>query len=214
MFGKQLLKNLEDICVEPGWLRKSFRARVRVEAGIADGQRQRARRQSRFAKALTRFLREMAEQGMQRFGVIRVFPKGMIVRNGFWLGVDNEFVGIAAPRFTIERIAPLAKDFFEFFGRDCSELIHGFDAKRSQRPFRDFADAWNFPHRKRRKKSRFLARRNPYQATRLRLVRGYFRDEPRRSQPRRTGKLRRARNGAEKFVGCSQRRPVQSFRSR
>ena len=92
----------------------------------------------------------MAEQGVQRFRIVRILTKRVIMRNGFWLGVDDEFVGIAASRFAIERIAPLAKNLFEFFRRYCGKLVHSFDAKRAQRPFGDFADTWNFSYRKRR----------------------------------------------------------------
>ena len=74
---------------------------MRVEPRIADRQCQRARRQACLAKTFARFLREVAEQGVQCVRVVRVFAKRVIVRNGFWFGVDDEFVGIAATRLAI-----------------------------------------------------------------------------------------------------------------
>ena len=38
MLGKQHLKNAKDIGIQPRWLRKSFRPRVGVKPGVANGQ--------------------------------------------------------------------------------------------------------------------------------------------------------------------------------
>src|SRR6185437_1504049 len=117
------------------------------------------------------FLREMAEQGVERVRVVRVFSKRVIVRDGFWFGVDDELVGIAASRLAIERIAPLAENFFKLVLWNRSQLIHCLDTECSQCALRDFADSWNLPHRKRRKKPRFLARGYPHKTARLGLIR-------------------------------------------
>ena len=57
----------------------------------------------------------MAEQGFHFRDVGGVFAESVIVGNGFGFGIDQEFVGVAAAGFAIERGAPLAKDFFQFF---------------------------------------------------------------------------------------------------
>src|SRR5277367_3707234 len=214
MLSKKFLKHPKNVGVQLRGLGKRVRAGVGIETGITNCQSQSTRRQSRFAQTFARLLREIAEQGVQRFGIVRVLAKRVIVRDGLWLRVDDEFVGIASSRLAIERVAPLAKNFFEFFRRDCGELVHSLDTERSQRPFSDFADARNFPHRKRRKKSRFLPRRNPHESTRLRLIRSYFGDESRRREPSRTRKVRCARDGAKKSVCSGKRRSMQPLRAR
>ena len=50
VLSKKFLKHAKNIGIELRRLGKSFRARVRVESGVANRQRERARRQSRFAQ--------------------------------------------------------------------------------------------------------------------------------------------------------------------
>src|SRR5271170_3964042 len=161
MLRKQRLKHAEDVRIEPRRLRKSFRARMRIKACVANSQSERARRKPSFAKPFACFLRKMAEKRVQRFVVVRILSKRMIVRNGFWLGINHKFVGIAAARLAVKRVAPSAKNLFEFFRRNRSELLHGLDAERLWCALSDFANARNLAHRQRRKKPRFLPGRNP-----------------------------------------------------
>ncbi len=49
---------------------------------------------------------------MERGEIVRVFAEGVVVRDGFGLGVDDEFVGIAAACLAIERRTPLTKNIF------------------------------------------------------------------------------------------------------
>src|ERR1700722_5249386 len=81
VLAKETLKDRENVAVEKRGLGKRLRSRVGVEARVANGQRHCARCQSRFAQALARFLRKVAEHGHQHLGVVRVFAKGMIVRD-------------------------------------------------------------------------------------------------------------------------------------
>ena len=97
-----------------------------------------------FAEALAGFLGEVAEQCFHSGNVGSVFAEGVIVGDGFGLGVDEEFVGVASAGFAIERGAPLAKDFFEFFLGVGGELPDGFDAKGTQGAFGNLADPRNF----------------------------------------------------------------------
>src|SRR6266852_8622996 len=110
VLAEQILENSEDVGIELRGLAERFRARVSVETCVTDSQSQRARGQARFTQALASFLRKMAEHSGKRCGVIRIFAKRVIVRNGFGLGIDQKFVGIAAARFAIERVAPLAEN--------------------------------------------------------------------------------------------------------
>src|SRR5260370_6252423 len=153
----------------------------------------------------------MAEQRGERRVVVGVFAKSMIVRNGFRLCIDNEFVGIAAARFAVQRGAPLTENFFKLFQWLRRKLFHCFDAERTQRAFGNFTDAGNLAHRERREKARFASRRDPQQAARLGLVRSDFGDEARRGKSAGTRKTCGARDGAQEFVGRGERRPVQAL---
>src|SRR6266571_71618 len=134
---------------------------MRLEAGVTDRQSKRARGEARFAKAFASFLRKMAEHRGQRVGIVRVFAEGVVVRNGFRLGIDHKFVGIAAARFAVKRSAPLAENLFELFLRNGGDLLDRLDAERA---LRDFADAGNLSNRKGSEEALLAARRNPHEA--------------------------------------------------
>src|SRR5260370_413635 len=75
----------------------------------------------------------MTEHRGERRVVVGVFAEGMIVRNGFRLCIDNEFVGIAAARFAVQRGAPLTENFFKLIQWLRRQLFHCFDAQRALR---------------------------------------------------------------------------------
>ena len=110
------------------------------------------------------------------------------MRDGFGFSVDEKFVGIAAARFAIERGAPLAKDFFEFFLMVGGELLDGFDAEGAESAFGDFADAWNFANWQRGEKASFHTGSNPHEAARLCLIGGDLGDKARGGESAGTGK--------------------------
>src|SRR6266850_2535318 len=83
----------------------------------------------------------MAEHCAQCVRILRVFAERVIMRNRFRLRVNHEFIGIAAARFAIQRRSPLAENRFQFFLRNSSNLLHGFDAHRPQRPAAVHANA-------------------------------------------------------------------------
>src|SRR6266404_6038362 len=101
VLAEKLLEYGENIGVELRWLAKCFGARVRVKAGVTNGESERARGEACFAQTLARLLRKMAQHRGERNCVIRVFAERVIVRNGFRFGVDHEFVGIAAARLAV-----------------------------------------------------------------------------------------------------------------
>ena len=70
----------------------------------------------------------MAERRCHFVQIVRVFSKRVVVRNGFGLGIDHEFVRVASARFAVERLAPLPENPFELFLRNRSKLLDGFDA--------------------------------------------------------------------------------------
>ena len=117
---------------------------MRFESGVPNRQRERSRGETGFAQALAGFLRKMAQHCGECNGVVRIFAEGVVVRNRFGFGVNYEFVGVPATRFTIQRGAPLPENFIEFFEGLCRKLLHRFDAEGSQRTLRHFANAGNF----------------------------------------------------------------------
>ncbi len=137
----------------------------------------------------------------------------MILRDGFRLCVDDEFVGIAAARFAKKGGAPLAKDSLELFLGNGGELLDGFDGECAQGALRDFADAGNFSHGKRREEASFLAGRDPEEPARLGLVGGDFRDQARRGEAAGARKARRPRDGAQEFIGGGEGRAMQALRA-
>jgi len=211
VFVKKRAKNALNVLVEVQRLRAGARARVGVKTGVANGQRERTRGEAGFAKALARFLRKMAEHGKERGEIVRVFAEGVIVRNGFWFGVDDEFVRIAAARFAVKRRSPPAENLFKFFRGMFGELRDGFDAERAKGAFGDFADAGNFAHRKRRQKLCFLAGSNPDEAARFSLIAGDFCGEAGGGEAAGAGKAGFARNGAKQFVRGGERRAVHAL---
>src|SRR6266481_1085888 len=213
MRSKEFLKHGKNVGIEPRGLRQCFGARVRLEPGVANRQRKRPRRKSGFAQALACFLREVTEHGGQRISIVRILAESVIVGDGFRLGVDHKFVGIAAARFPIERRSPLAENAFQFFLRHGRDLLDRFDAEGAERAFRDFTDARNFSYRQCRKESLFAPRGNPDQATRFGLVGGDFGDQARCGKSTGAGKRGRLRDRTEQLVGCGQRRAVQSLGS-
>src|SRR5882762_4576471 len=98
---KEFLDRGKNVRIELGRFTKRLRARVGVEAGVANREREGARGQTRFAQALAGLLRKVTEHCGERDRVVRVFTESVIVRNGFRLGVDYKFVGIAAARFAV-----------------------------------------------------------------------------------------------------------------
>ena len=133
------------------------------------------------------------------------------MRNGFGLGIDEKFVGVLPTRFAIERRAPLAETFFQFFDGHFGELPDAVDAQRVQTRFGDFADPGNFSNGKRREKFFLGARRNPDQSARLGLFGSYFCDQSRGRESGGTRKLRGAPDFLDQFVGGGERRAVHAF---
>ena len=87
---------------------------------------------ARVAQALGCFLAEVAERGVQLLGVVRVLAERLIVRKGFCFGVHEEFVGVDAARFAIERRAPPAERFFQSLERQGLQLRNRFDSESLQ----------------------------------------------------------------------------------
>src|SRR6267378_1126637 len=112
VLAEKILENGEDVGVKLRGVAERFRARVRIEASVANRESKRARGETRFAQAFAGFLRKVTEHRGEGVVVVGVFAEGVIVGNGFGLGVDYEFVGIAAARFAIKRGAPLAENLF------------------------------------------------------------------------------------------------------
>src|SRR5882762_1575442 len=112
---KKFLEHGKNVRIELGRFTKRLRACVRIEASVTNRERKGARGQACFAKALAGLLRKVTEHCGESDRVVRVFSESVIVRNGFWLGIDHEFVGITTARFAVQRGAPLAEDFFKLF---------------------------------------------------------------------------------------------------
>ena len=115
MLSKEFLEHGIDVAVQLRWCGERLGARMRFESGVTDGQRERPRREPCFAQPFAGFLREVAEHRRHFVQIRRVFAERVIVRNGFRLRVNYEFVGIAATRLAVERLAPLAKNLFQSF---------------------------------------------------------------------------------------------------
>jgi len=153
----------------------------------------------------------MAEHGFHFGGARGVFAEGVIVGDGFWLGVDEEFVGIPAAGFAIEGCAPLAKDFFEFFLGVGGKLFDSFDAEGAKGAFGDFADAGNFADGKRGEEARFHAGGDPDEAAGFALVGGDLGSEACGGETGGAGKSRLFGDGAKEFVGSGEGRAVEAF---
>src|SRR5258708_26193652 len=79
MDSKKFLEHRKNVGIQPRGFSEGFGARVGLESGIANCQRERSRGQAGFAQALACFLRKMAEHGRKGFDVAGVFAAGMIV---------------------------------------------------------------------------------------------------------------------------------------
>src|SRR6266480_441593 len=152
----------------------------------------------------------MAEHRGHRVLIVRVFAERVIVRNRFRLGINHEFVGIAAACFAVKRRPPLAKNLLQFFLRKGGDLLDRFNSQHSERALGDFANAGNLSNRKWRKKPFFTAGCNPEQTVRFGLIRRNFRYQPRPSQSAGTRQRRRACDGSKQLVGGGERWPVQA----
>src|ERR1700739_3810235 len=128
-------------------LLQALRSSISLEARVADAESQRAREQSCLAQTLARLLREMAQERLHLRNIPGVFPECMIVGNGFRLGVDQEFIGVARAGFAKEGRAPLSEYFFQLFLLVRGELLDGFDSQRAQGPFCNFTNPGNFSDR-------------------------------------------------------------------
>src|SRR5882762_6579451 len=111
--AKEFLKHSEDICVETCGLAERLGSRMRFETCVAKGRCEGSCGKAGFAEALAGLLRKMAEHRGQRDGILGVFAKGVVVRDGLRLRIDHEFVGIAASRFAIQRRSPLPENRFQ-----------------------------------------------------------------------------------------------------
>ena len=111
----------------------------------------------------------------------------------------------------IERSAPAAESFFQFFERNCLQLADRFDAERLQSGFGDFADAGNSAHGERREKCASLPGGNPDEAARLGLIARDFCDEARGAKPAGARQARGRGDFEQKFVSGGERRSVQAF---
>src|ERR1041385_7931088 len=103
MLPKQRNKNSECVGIKLHWIIQRLGSSVSIEPSIANGQRQSPRRQSRLSQSLARVLRNMAAHRLHRLRIVGVFAKSMVLRDRFGLGIHNEFIRIAAPRFAIDR---------------------------------------------------------------------------------------------------------------
>ena len=130
------------------------------------------------AETLRCFLREVAQSGFEERSIVCIGSKSLVVRDRFWFGVDEKFVGVDSVRFAKKSGAPASKRFFEAFERNLLQLANRFDAERLQSSFCNFADTGNSAHRERREKRRFASRRNPNEAAWFGLVARYFCNEP------------------------------------
>src|SRR5438552_11050453 len=211
MNSKKFLKHGKNVRIKPRRFAQGFGTCVGVKASVANGQRERARGETGFAQSFAGFLREMAEHGGQSVHVVGVFAKRVIVRDRFWLGVNDKLVGIAAARLAVQRRSPLAENAFQFFLRHGRNLFDGFDAEGAKRAFRNFADAGNFSHWQLCKKALLAACGNPHKAARLGLIRSDLGNEARRSEPAGTGQRSIARDLPQQVVRGGERRSVQSF---
>src|SRR6266581_2482181 len=129
MNAEELLKHGKNVGIEPRWFAQSFGTRVRFETGVTNRQRERLRGEASFAETLASLLRKMTQHRGKSVHVAGIFAKRVIVRDGFRLGVDDKFVGIAAARLAIERRSPLPENAFQFFLRHGRDLLDGFNAE-------------------------------------------------------------------------------------
>jgi len=128
--------------------------------------------------------------------------------------VDQEFIGVAAAGFAVQRVAPLAEDLFQFFLGVRSELLDGFDAQSAEGTLGDFTNAGNFADGERREKERFHSGRDPDEAARLGLFGSHFGDKTCGGKAAGTGKRGGFRDGAEEFVRGGERRAVKALGAR
>ena len=170
MAAEEIEEGAEDVGIEVNGFRKRVGAGMRVEASVANGEGEGASGEASFAEALAGFLREMAEERFHLRDIEGVFAESVILGNGFGLGVDQEFVGIAAAGFAIESGAPLAKDFFEAFLGIGGELLDGLNTECVEGAFGDFADAGNFSDMERSEETCFLTGNDPDEAAGLGLI--------------------------------------------
>src|SRR5438552_1968422 len=208
---KEREKGALNVRVEMHWLGHGARASVRIESGVTNGESKRAGGKARFAQALARFLRKVAEHGMEREQIVRVFAEGVVVRDGFGLRVDDEFVRIAAAGFTIERRPPLTENLFQFFRGMFGKLCDGFNAECAEGAFGDFADTGNFADGKRREEFSFLAGCNPDEAAGFSLIARHFCGEARRREAAGAGKAGLTRDSTKQFVRGGERRAVHAL---
>ncbi len=208
---KEREKGALNVRVEMYWLGHGARASVCIESGVTNGESERAGGKARFAQALARFLRKVAEHGMERGQIVRVFAEGVIVRDRLGFRVDDEFVRIAATGFAIERRPPLTENLFQLFGGMFGQLCDGFNAECAEGALGDFADPGNFADGKRREEFSFLAGRNPDEAARFGLIARHFCGETRRREAAGAGKPGLARDGTKQFVRGGERRAVHTF---
>src|SRR5208337_2065071 len=153
----------------------------------------------------------MTEYGAHFGDVGGVFAEGVIVRDGFGLGINEEFVGVSATGFAVEGSAPLAEDFFEFFLGVGGELFDGFDAEGAEGAFGDLADAGNFADGEWGEEAGFHAGSYPDEAAGLALVGGDFCREAGGGESAGAGKRGLSGDGAEEFVGRGERSAVEAF---
>ena len=153
----------------------------------------------------------MTEERFHSRDVAGVFAEGVIVRNGFGFGVNQEFVGIATTCFTVESGAPLTEDFLELFLLVRGELLNGFDAKCAKGALGYFADARNLADREWREETGFHAWGYPNEAAWFGLLGGDFGYQAGGSEAAGTGKVGCFCDGPQEFVRGSERRAVQAF---
>src|SRR5271157_110770 len=200
MLAEEIEKDGEDVVVQANGILKRLGAGMSLEACIANGESESVGREASFAEALAGFLGEMTEEGFHLLHVVCVFAEGVIVRDGFGFGVDQEFVGIAAARFAVERGAPLPEYFFQLLLGVGSELFDGFNAEGTESALRDFTDAGDFADGQRREEAGFHAGRDPNEAAGLGLIGSYLGDKTRGGEAAGTGKRSGLRDGAKEFV--------------
>ncbi len=209
--AEQSKENRVGIGIEVHGFLHGLRTGVGLKSCIPDGKSERTGRKTGFAETLTGFLREMAEEGFHFHDIVCVCAESVIVRNGFGLGVNEKFVGVAAAGLAVKRRAPLAEEFLQFFLFVGGELLNGFDSESTQGTLRDFANARNLTDGKRSEETRFHSGCDPDKAAGFRLVGGHFGNQTRGGEAAGAGQAGLPCNGAKKFVGGSEGRPVETL---
>jgi len=165
MQTKQFPKHRENLRVQPRGLRQSFRPSVGVETRVANRQRQRL---CRYPDSRSPLCKPSAKDGSASNRARHHHPclrqtydcaKSISAPHPSQIGKSL----LPAPCGIARR--PIAQRFFRVFSWDSAAICATvFNPHRTQGPLRHFPNPRNLPHRQRRQKSLFSARRNPGQS--------------------------------------------------